>query len=102
MIGTLLQSFSNSPVNTKVQPIEVATVLDLLPQDFSHLRLSQPELHGPATNAATFSTQKGSVSVIEFGEKLILFNTTGLAKAVILDKDMPLERVKQFIWSYLQ
>lgn len=101
MITTLLQSFSNSPVNTSVHPIEVATVLDLLPQDLSHLHLSQTELHSPATNAATFSTRKGSVSIIEYGENLILFDTTGLAKAVILDKDTPLERVKQLIWSYI-
>jgi hypothetical protein len=53
-------------------------------------------------NATVFSTPKGSVSAIEFGEQLILFNIAGQEKPVVLDIDMPLERVKQLILSYIQ
>jgi len=53
-------------------------------------------------NATVFSTAKGSVSAIEFGEELILFNITGQEKPVVLDIDMPIERVKQLILSYIQ
>ena len=102
MINTLLQSFSNSNVNTEVQPIEAATVLDVLPQDVSHLKLSQAELHSPAMNAAIFSTQKGSVSVIEYGNQLVLFRITGQDKPVVLDINTPPERVKGLILSYIQ
>jgi hypothetical protein len=101
MINSLLQSFSDSPVTTKVQPIDAATVIETLPQDCSHLNLSEPELHSPAMNAAVFSTQKGSVSAIEFGEQLILFRITGQEKSVVLDIDTPLERVKHLILSYI-
>lgn len=102
MINNLLQSFSESNVNTEVQPIEAATLLDVLPQDVSHLKLSQSELHSPAMNAAIFSAQKGSVSVIEYGKQLILFRITGQDQPVILDIDTPPERVKQLILSYIQ
>jgi hypothetical protein len=102
MINTLIQSFSDSNVNTAVQPIDVATVMDILPQDFSHVNLSESELHSPAMNAAVFSTQKGSVSVIEFGDQVVLFGITGQEKPVILDKLTPLERVKHLILTYIQ
>ena len=53
-------------------------------------------------NAAIFSTQKGSVSVIEYGKQLILFRITGQDNPVILDIDTPPERVKRLIESYIQ
>lgn len=102
MFIDLLKSFSDSDVNTEVRPVEVATILDLLPEDFSHLNLADAELHSPATNAAIFSTGKGSVSVVEYGEQVILYGMKGLEKAVILDKDTPLERVRLLILRYLQ
>jgi hypothetical protein len=102
MIKNLLQSFSNSNVNTEVRPVQVETVLNVLPQDVSHLNISESELHSPAMNAAIFSAQKGSVSVIEYGDQLVLFGITGQENSVILDRDTPLERVKQLILSYIQ
>jgi hypothetical protein len=102
MIKNLLQSFSNSNVNTEVRPVQVETVLNVLPQDVSHLNISESELHSPAMNAAIFSAQKGSVSVIEYGDQLVLFGITGQENSVILDRDTPLERVKHLILSYIQ
>ena len=102
MLDSLLRSFSGSNINTEVHPIEVATVLDVIPENTSRLNLSQAELHSPAMNATVFSTAKGSVSAIEFGEELILFNIAGQEKPVVLDIDTPIERVKQLILSYIQ
>jgi hypothetical protein len=65
-----------------------------VPQDFSHVNSSEAKLHSPAMNAALFSTQKGSVLVMEFGEQLILLPMTGQEKPVVLGRVTPLERVQ--------